>query len=1623
MADQDDSQSKSEWKTRLEFIQALNAGSTEDAVMQLSHVFPQALRDSNVLCLTAALQLLDKVKDSDVLHAWPVLQELAGLLVYPCSVNAKAGIRAKAIQLVLDLSVSARDVMLGAITGAIQSTNPGQVRAGLQVLTQLVKERGTGAFDVSDVVFLVVHTLQAKEADVRKASQEAIAQIMEADTQETRDLMVMLESELPKAHFQALVAAVAEKVSGTVPNATKNKAAVHASAQNANTRRAKSTEQGALDVASTEIPFLQIEPGWEVVLSTASSKWEEKQLVLKQLSDELLNTTLPRVPNSTSWQNLCRTLKQLLDTENNQACVIQTMKAIGIFALSADTFPAQLGKQFGSGLLARFKDKKPAIIQQVNKTLLNLLLCQITSTELTSEYLGTLTSKSPDQRLEVLRFLTHCFSLTSIKQEARLEECFEAIRPYLRRTGLTLSSLIENLRPRLTLTTKAVTALVKAALPLITDASQAVRTACTEMLSACCIFHMSSPQHVVALSEVLFQPVLSVGKGATATAILDDIVRYNSSNSGGSSAEVQRLRTVVQAVQQAIVTGAITLDGAVVSPQKMNPPSTRSSPVARASSRQNPTRATHQASPTNKKASLTPRAAPTATQPTKNTSPVVHTTARSRPRSTSSRQPVKVPTTAPQASLVPVVPAVPATSTSAPASKSRPVVSELIINPLDSIAESLILDEALLKPFRLSSLFLDVTNSLLLAGPSEVMLIDIGEFIDTLSVVGSEIFGNFDLSLLALDPPSITAFLGLIGKFVGRCTIDGALDYYRTGSATTKPYLLKVVLHSTGNTDNLCYSTIQKAFSRIFEFLCRYLILLFALPLATAPATFRQPGIYTLPQELLTTVYDVLRQMVPGCFSQSSPSLAGNSVSTIIPVMTRTLLLLPEARRSLDLSRTVTATNDTTFPLFIQVSQDPRQILNIVCGELLLVSDPTALQYEVNIVELANVLSVICNELLTEDVSLFPSVAHEDSIDWCLTTTLDLIEAYEGRQDMQPALQGLFRSFLLALQRQIPLTVLTAAYLSRCPPTLQQDVLELAPYPRSDARLVKIITQLSVPDTDILASLDSVITAMKLFINYVREDPSLLDGPLCHLVVQLVIRVLGLHRSSVVSPLTQSVTKSRQFYSSANRLVYRLVRYSAIVLLECVESKGCMKHIAAGAVASILVEIGYFTNAALIDGLIADQTPELLRDVVDLYTGVQTSLLGNTLKNVLAEATLMLLLEVYTSYMSFVPTYFKAHHTNYAEDFCTEIVSKIELPFRYIPDALLTGKYLEHLQSSVLSRAFDPITTALETQLQSQSALGGNILDPDRFFFSLASCFNLACSHVLNYLQLEHGTDESYVLKLIDPSDDTVFSTMYARVTELYGVSSYDSRLCLRFIQEMAERYVHEPIGREIIAGMEALPEHFEILLRSLSPDQNLASLRLVEPQGDQMVGTDVEISSDRASSVGIPASLQKPIQEQVQGQNPSSKTEKTKSSKASRIPHISSLSNVRQQDMRSVRQISLKASLAMLNTDPAEAIKQIHEYTLRDSGCEGLPKNPSLEIEYSSYLETNFAPLLATTYYFQEAEIARVLISLRKIHTTWLLEHGIEASHDRPVVRSRPGANGYMSDLAALEAQLGGPQ
>ena len=112
-----------------------------------------------------------------------------------------------------------------------------------------------------------------------------------------------------------------------------------------------------------------------------------------------------------------------------------------------------------------------------------------------------------------------------------------------------------------------------------------------------------------------------------------------------------------------------------------------------------------------------------------------------------------------------------------------------------------------------------------------------------------------------------------------------------------------------------------------------------------------------------------------------------------------------------------------------------------------------------------------------------------------------------------------------------------------------------------------------------------------------------------------------------------------------------------------------------------------------------------------------------------------------------------------------------------------------------------------------------------------------------------------------------------------------------------------------------------------------------------------------------------------------------------------------------------------MLNTDPAEAIKQIHEYTLRDSGCEGLPKNPSLEIEYSSYLETNFAPLLATTYYFQEAEIARVLISLRKIHTTWLLEHGIEASHDRPVVRSRPGANGYMSDLAALEAQLGGPQ
>lgn len=174
------------------------------AIASVSDVFPQSLRDSNLLCLSAALQLLERIKDEPELHSWPVFYEIVSLLIYPCCIHSKSNVRAMSMALLLDFEKRSHDIVMGVVTSTVQSSNPTQAKAALIALTELIKQqiehssaRGK-QLDFTDVIFLLIQTLQAKEPEVRKASQEAIAQVLTLDSKDAHDLMGILESELLK---------------------------------------------------------------------------------------------------------------------------------------------------------------------------------------------------------------------------------------------------------------------------------------------------------------------------------------------------------------------------------------------------------------------------------------------------------------------------------------------------------------------------------------------------------------------------------------------------------------------------------------------------------------------------------------------------------------------------------------------------------------------------------------------------------------------------------------------------------------------------------------------------------------------------------------------------------------------------------------------------------------------------------------------------------------------------------------------------------------------------------------------------------------------------------------------------------------------------------------------------------------------------------------------------------------------------------------------------------------------------------------------------------------------------------------------------------------------------------
>lgn len=1701
----DDNSGKSEWKIRLETIQGLIREEPSVAIASVSDVFPQSLRDSNLLCLSAALQLLERIKDEPELHSWPVFYEIVSLLIYPCCIHSKSNVRAMSMALLLDFEKRSHDIVMGVVTSTVQSSNSTQAKAALIALTELIKQqiehssaRGK-QLDFTDVIFLLIQTLQAKEPEVRKASQEAIAQVLTLDSKDAHDLMGILESELPKAHFQALLGAIADKTkevdqgggSGGQRGMKKGTTGPRqgrgdARPENPSSALLQSSVDGGTP-ALQDYYFPTVDPGWETILQNTSSKWEERCNILKQIYDDLASHPQPRIPPTNSWSNLTKIVKHLVDNESNNACCIQAIRLQGLMGSVIEAFPPQLAKQFFQSLIGKLREKRPAIVSHCNKSMMALLINKITLTEAMTDVLAALSSKSPDQRQEMLIFLKHCYGFSTelgvtTNVSSFLEDSFEGYSYYLKASGLNirskdqLQSFIDSFRSRITLTTKALGALSKASMGLVCDASQGIRNACTEMLSACCIHHIQSPQHLQVLSDILFQPMIGYQKNAPVSTIMAEIMRFNALSTGGSSTEVQRLKSLVLSIQAAVNSGLIPN----VDPHPPTAPATTAAtPVSTTARTRSP--------------GVTPGIRRTPSRPGSSEladrkSPQIQV---SRTRQTTT------PTTKQRVvSGTPTVPTVPSLSGNVagttPISTRPPQnthkIPELLLNPLDVISESLILADFLAKPYRLSSLLIDLTNTLLLAGPESICLLNLQEFIDGLFVTACELFRNFDINLLQLDMASINHFLSLACDFASKCTIHDLLTFLHSkGTACNSLYVLKISPHSSGTAEGLTYRMIQATFVQLFEFFCRYCVLLFSLSFSTANP-FPSSSLL-LPPDLFTKIAKTLETLLVSFFTPSLPGLTKNSIDTIAPVLVRIVLLLkastgdcPPTSKDSDCTEALTTISNTIFPLFVSLSQEPRHVFNLTSSEVLLLSDPDSLQVPVNIVELSNCIRSICSEMSSKNVPLFPSVNQSTSISWCLTTTIDFLRMYERDERALESLQSLFRTFLLVLQKDVPFTVLSAQFSHGCPPSVQSIIASMIPFHDVDTKLSKIISQLSVPEEEISKSTEPVITAMKLLINHVRDHKELLHSSLCRLLVQLVVRILRIHRDNAIGVIqpcigaSLGVSLSKSAISALNtsvnehmgsKLVYRLVRYAAIVLLECVESQGCSKFLSSHDAATILVEIGYFCNRSLIQGLFVDETEEIVTDVIELYIGIMMSLLSNGNIETLAKANMSLLLEVYVTLMSFTCDYFVARHSNDAEDLNAEITAMPALVFRFIPENLAQhGSYLLHLQNEVLTKMFIPITDSLQSQINpARKELQGDSngsatmqLDPLKFIQMLATCFNTACDHVLTYLQLEHGVSPENVFYLLNPDTNKVFADMYHRSYELYGVDSKDVRLCLRFVRSMTETYVKSTIGSGIIDQLEIIPPYYEIFLTSLGYPGTGYSISHNSDNSPMSLQDSASYSEDRSRDSATPGaqaarligppSLHNDVAHHAAAEIAnymSSAIATTESANASISRHKSKIpgfesgaSKVERERLvtapagfsRTTKQVSLKANLSLLQTSPKEAITQIHEYALRDAGLDSRATGTEEEGEFTAYLEGSLAPLLISSYNMGESSVMKLLVSLKKQHSIWIAENKInviktarlsKTGKVKGSITDTPGhsQHAYMDCLNALEAEL----
>lgn len=174
-------------------------------------------------------------------------------------------------------------------------------------------------------------------------------------------------------------------------------------------------------------------------------------------------------------------------------------------------------------------------------------------------------------------------------------------------------------------------------------------------------------------------------------------------------------------------------------------------------------------------------------------------------------------------------------------------------------------------------------------------------------------------------------------------------------------------------------------------------------------------------------------------------------------------------------------------------------------------------------------------------------------------------------------------------------------------------------------------------------TMEQVTTAFKLLINHARENAAWIDTPYSGLLVQLATRIVRAHRERfLVERSLASVEAVEEGGSGAEvagpKMVYRLIRYATLLLLECVEISRVRDYIGSREIAGILAEVAYFTVR---DGVpcefvapSAEAGAQSCADAADLYAGILEALQSRANKDAYVQAAASMMEEAYRSLMT-----------------------------------------------------------------------------------------------------------------------------------------------------------------------------------------------------------------------------------------------------------------------------------------------------------------------------------------------------------------------------------------------------